>query len=203
MYIYGIHFHVFIDKNELSDTSQPLPVSGGGGHGGGAVSLPYSVLLAKDHPQGEQSITIKDDSNDLSQFKEALDLMKDEKQVLILLDTFFSKNASDVISAHLPENSYTEHYDYKHDNDSAAAWVEHHMNCQENDAIDQNFKFLIGDWCTTAGYEVPALIFVTNDLDYYNIPTHIQRAKAKLVIYHATNLKDVCDISDSDEELDF
>ena len=52
---------------------------------------------------------------------------------------------------------------------------------------EQKKKYLIGDWYSSAGYEVPAVIFVTR---YPNDPrnaTYCQRAKAKLVIYHAPN----------------
>ena len=83
----------------------------------------------------------------------------------------------------LPRNSYTEHHRYKSDNDGAAAWVEHHLTRQEEDATNEKFKFLIGDWYSTAGYEVPAVIFVTDNLKRNNMATCVQRAKAKLIIY--------------------
>ena len=155
----------------MSQISQPLQVSGGGGQGAGANKIPYQLSLAKDHPKGEKPTTIKDDSKDLTKFKEALDLVKDEKQVLILIDLLVSRNACKVIAKKLPRNSYTEHHYDKTDNDGAAAWVEHHLTRQEEDPTNEQFKFLIGDWYTTAGYEVPAVIFVTDDLSNSNLAT--------------------------------
>ena len=76
------------------------------------------------------------------------------------------------------------HHSFKTDNEGAAAWVEHHLTRQEEDeATNEKFKFLIGDWWTTAGYEVPAVIFVTKDLTRNNMATCVQRAKAKLIMY--------------------
>ena len=145
--------------------------------------------MAKEHPQGEEPTTIKDDSKDFIKFKEALDLVKDEKQVLILIDhTPASKAPFEAIAKKLPRNSYTEHHDYKTDNDGAAAWVEHHLTRQEEDATNEKFKFLIGHWYTTAGYEVPAVIYVTTDLTKSNTATHVQRAKAKLIMYENSKI---------------
>ena len=143
--------------------------------------------MAKDHPRGEEPITIKDHRKDLAKFKEALDLVKVEKQVLILVNSIFPEYAHKIIAAQLPKDSFTEHYGDKYDNDKASAWVEYHMTRQEEDVTNDNFKFLIGDWVTTAGYEVPALIFLTNDITNANHATHVQRAKAKLIIYHSTS----------------
>ena len=84
----------FPDHNELSETSQPLQVSGAGGIGGTNHRIPYQLSLAKDHLKGEEPITIKDDSKDLIKFNEALALVKDEKQVLILVDIIASKKLS-------------------------------------------------------------------------------------------------------------
>ena len=57
------------------------------------------------------------------------------------------------------------------------------MTKQEEDSANENFKFLIGNWSTVGGYEVPALIFVTKDLTRNCMAAHVQRAKAKLVMY--------------------
>ena len=122
----------FLGEEELSQISQPLQVSGAGGHGV-ADKIPYQLSLAKDHPKGEKPTTIKDDSKDLTKFKEALDLVKDEKQVLILIDWLRNENAYKAIAEKLPRNSFTEHHEYKTDNDGAAAWVEHHLTRQEED----------------------------------------------------------------------
>ena len=177
----------FSEQNELSQTTKPLQVSGAGGLYS-ADKIPYQLSLAKDHPKGEEPTTIKDDSKDFIKFKEALDLMKDEKQVLILVDNYTRECFHEVIAKKLPRNSYTEHHKYKADNDGAAAWVEHHLTRQEEDeATNKKFKFLIGDWRTTAGYEVPAVIYVTNDLKRKNMATQVQRAKAKLIMYENQN----------------
>ena len=145
-------------------------------------------FFARSHPKGEEPTTINDDSSDLIKFKEALDLVKDEKQVLILLDRYIKESARKTIAGKLPRSSYTEHHRNKTDNDGAAAWVEHHLTRQEEDATNQKFKFLIGDWWTTAGYEAPAVIYVTDDLTRNNMATQVQRAKAKLIMYKNNNL---------------
>ena len=170
-------------ETELSQISQPLQVGGGGGQSADApTKISYQLSLAKDHPKGEEPTTIKDDSKDLTKFKEALDLVKDEKQVLILLDVLVSENAYKAIAEKLPRNAYTEHHVFKTDNDGAAAWVEHHLIRQEEDPNNEKFKFLIGAWNTTAGYEVPTVIFVTK-MSRTSMATCVQRAKAKLIIY--------------------
>ena len=87
----------------------------------------------------------------------------------------------------MPQDTFIEHHLYKYGNDKASAWVEHHMTRQENEATNENFKFLIANWDTAAGYEVPAMILVTNDLGHERLPTMVQRAKAKLVMYEAPN----------------
>ena len=177
----------FTDEKELSEINEPVPVSGSGGHLDDAERIPYQLTLAKDHPKGEVPITIKDDDKNLTKFKEVLELVKNEKQVLILVKSMIGEEGSfdfKSITYQLPQNSYTEHHFQKHDNNSAAAWVEHHMTRQEDDVVDEKFKFLIGNWYTAAGFEVPALIFVTDDLTVPNMPTCLQRAKAKLIIYH-------------------
>ena len=146
-------------------------------------TIPYKLSLAKDHPIGEKPTIIQDGSEDFSKFEEALALVKNEKQVLILLDSIYDEVESEAIAAKLPKNSYVEHTQWKEDNEGAAAWVEHHLTRQEEDATNDNFRFLIGDWYTTAGYEAPTVIFVVANLERTNIPTCVQRAKAKLIIY--------------------
>ena len=173
------------EERELQ-TIQHLQVSGAGGLSN-TDRIPYLLSLAKDHPKGEKVTTIKDGSTDLIKFKEALALVKNEKQVLIFVDYGLKENILKAIAAKLPSNSYTEHNVIKHDNDGAAAWVEHHMTRQEDDPANENFKFLIGNWSTAMGYEVPALIFVTKDLTRNSMAAYVQRAKAKLVMYEVPN----------------
>ena len=54
----------FLGEEELSQISQPLQVSGGGGQYA-TDKIPYQLSLAKDHPKGEEPTTIKDDSENL------------------------------------------------------------------------------------------------------------------------------------------
>ena len=67
--------------------------------------------------------------------------------------------------------------------------------CQKGDVIvtgprpNPNKKYLIGDWFSTAGFEVPAVLFITKYNDSANNATFCQRAKAKLVIYHVPKVK--------------
>ena len=144
--------------------------------------------MAKDLPKGEEPETINDDSNVLCKFEEALDLVKDEKQVLILLDYNLTMSGSipKQIADKLPRNSYTEHHRMKKDNDRAANWIEYHLTRLDEDATNEKFKFLIGDWYTTAGYEVPAVIYVTGNLTRSSMATSVQSAKAKLIMYENT-----------------
>ena len=123
---------VFTDEKELSEINEPIPVSGSGGHLDDAERIPYQLTLAKDHPKGEVPITIKDDDKNLTKFKEVLELVKNEKQVLILVKSMISDIKGDSfdnksITDQLPKNSYTEHHFQKLNNNSAAAWFEHHM----------------------------------------------------------------------------
>ena len=102
------------------------------------------------------------------------------------------KNVYKAICTHLPKDSSREHHLYKSDNEAAASWVEHHMMSRRvgEDASKDKFKFLVGCWTSTAGYEVPTLIFVTDSLDKPRFATHVQRAKAKLIIYQHSKLDD-------------
>ena len=102
--------------------------------------------------------------------------MKNEKQVLILVKSMISDITGDSfdnksITDQLSKISYTEHHFQKHDNNSAAAWVEHHMTRQEDDVVDEKFKFLIGNWYTAAGFEV---------VKFYDKPEIIDCGKASL-----------------------
>ena len=96
----------FSDHNKLSETSQPLQVSSAGGVYSAKDKIPYQLSFAKDQQKGEEPITIKDDSKDLIKFNEALELVKDEKQVLILIDTyvkwfFYETNAKKITKGFL------------------------------------------------------------------------------------------------------
>ena len=84
----------------------------------------------------------------------------------------------------LPKDSYVEHHRFQQDNQGAADWVKalHYMQSDEMRKRIKK-KYLISDWLSAAGYEVPSVIFVTRDLDKPWNATHCQRAKAKLVVY--------------------
>merc|ERR1712228_209666 len=88
----------------------------------------------------------------------------------------------------------------KQDNDGACAWVKEHLNHQQQSGMKkgqvveeamgsgnskEKKKYLIADWHSSVGFEFPAVIFVTRDLNDDRNATFCQRAKAKLVIYHA------------------
>ena len=141
-----------------------------------------------DHPDGIAPITITDEAGSrFHNFHKALDFMKNERQVLILSQTTFSKNIES-ISKMLPEGSYIQHNSFLNpDNKGAAAWVrelQHHQQTEQSTAEDHlaKTKYLIADWVTAAGFEAPAVILVI-DKSATAMPTMCQRAKAKLVVY--------------------
>ena len=76
-------------------------------------------------------------------------------------------------------------------NKEAGKWVRAHPpQIKKNTPScgdEQKKKYLIGDWYSSAGYEVPAVIYVPFLLDDPLNATYCQRAKAKLVIYYAPN----------------
>ena len=142
-----------------------------------------------DHPDGKAPITITDEpGTDFCNFQKALDFMRNEPQVLILLD--YASDSRE-ISKILPEGSYIQHHWQNSDNKGAAAWVrelQHHQQTEQSKA-EENMakkKYLIADWDTAAGFEAPAVIVVIpkNEL---SMPTFCQRAKAKLAIYNVQN----------------
>ena len=174
----------------MSEISDPLQVSCSGGHLSDGDRIPYTLTWTKDHPIGELPKIIEDDSENQTKFKEVVELVKNENQVLILLEFLGDEFNYEPIKDQLPEKSYIVHYDRNYDNKGAAEWVEYHMTRHEGDVSDEKYRFLIGDWYTAAGYEAPVVIFVTDDLTLPNLPTCLQRAKANLIIYHVTNVKD-------------
>ena len=133
-------------------------------------------------------MTIEETSSDLAKFHEALGIMANESQVLILIDTNQIRDEvlhfMSLLAEKLPEGSYVEHHRFKQDNQGASDWVKmlHYMQSDEMRKMIKK-KYLISDWLSAAGCEVPSVIFVTRDLDKPWNATHCQRAKAKLVIY--------------------
>ena len=86
--------------------------------------MSYQLMIPKDHLDGIAPLRIKDDSNEFQEFQTALDFMKDEKQVLILIDTdnvygFAFRNLRKQLSA----GSFIEHHRYMQDEKNAVSWV--------------------------------------------------------------------------------
>lgn len=158
------------------------------------------ITLPKDHPDGEAPQTISGSERDYRYFEKALDIMAAERQVLILVDTGIFSNESDSnrLTSKLPQASWIMHNEYKQDNAGASAWVKAHLNNQQQQQTgmknkhatecensNENKKYLIADWFASAGFEFPAVIFVTTELNTDMNAYFCQRTKAKLVIYHA------------------
>ena len=151
--------------------------------------MSHQLMIPKDHLDGIAPLKITDDSKDFKELHRALGSMKDEKQVLILIDTdniygFAFQN----LRKQLEHGSFIEHHRHKQDEIAAAAWASDLQ--KPNTMKDPNQKkYLIGDWFATAGFEAPAVIFITKYDDSANNATFCQRAKAKLVIYHVPKVK--------------
>ena len=162
----------------------------------------YKMTLPPDFPYGIEPETIIDNSRTLDSFYKAIDIMASESQVLILMNsTSYSsssyKKVYRKIMNKLEKDSYIVHpaFDkygkYDPQNEEAGKWVRAHSpQIKKNMALcggDQKKKYLIGNWWSSAGYEVPAVIYVTKNLDDPRNATYCQRAKAKLVIYRGPN----------------
>ena len=184
----------------MTSSEESYQVQGKGGlfHGGDATA--YKLTLPPDFPYGIEPETISDNSRTLDNFYKAIDIMDSENQVLILINyriSFFSpsiyKNVYSKIMNKLEKDSFIVHpavdkYDNcEPKNEEAGKWVRAHPpQIKKNMAScggEQKKKYLIGDWYSSAGYEVPAVIFVTEFLNDPTNATYCQRAKAKLVIY--------------------
>ena len=183
----------------MTDTEEPLQVKVKGGvYTDGGDSMNYVISLPKDHPDGQAPQTITGNRSDFRDFQKALDIMAAESQVLILVGTYFiSGNDIDLMASKLPEGSWIQHHaaQDKHDNTGVCAWVKAHLpGMKKSQAMKEEMgsigsskekkKYLIADWYSSAGFEFPAVIFVTNDyINDHRNATFCQRAKAKLVIY--------------------
>ena len=207
-----MHFQIIClsskDIAALTDTEEPLQVKGKGGvndYSSGGESMIYVISLPKDHPDGYAPQTIIGNINDFRDFEKALDIMATEIQVLILVDTKnISGNNIDKMASKLPEGSWIQHHRNKQDNTDACAWVKAHLHYYYQTEMKkrkamvveeirrrsskENKKYLIAGWYTSAGFEFPAVIWVTKKSSIRHddrTATYCQRAKAKLVIYHA------------------
>ena len=147
-------------------------------------SMNYQLMIPKDLLDGIAPLKITDDSKELWKFYQVLDFMAHEKQVLILIDTDNIYGfAFRSLRQRFPKGSFIEHHRHKQNEIAATAWA---LDLQKpNTMKDPNQKkYLIGDWFSSAGFEAPAVIFITKYQDAANNATFCQRAKAKLVIYH-------------------
>ena len=102
----------------MAKTDHPLEVSGCGGglRSGSLAATDFKLSFPKDHTKGEEPITIVDYSTSLSKFPQALAQVKNEKQVIILIDNSLARKACEAIFAHLPKDSSRQHHFYKRDN---------------------------------------------------------------------------------------
>ena len=187
----------------MTSSEESYQVQGKGGIRFDGEAMAYKLTLPPDFPYGIEPETISDNSSTLDNFYKAIDIMASESQVLILINsnTFYSssdyKNVYSKIMNKLEKDSYIVHPavdkdgDDEPQNEEAGKWVRAHPpQIKKNMAScggEQKKKYLIGNWWSSAGYEVPAVIYVTRDLNDPRNATYCQRAKAKLVIYHAPN----------------
>ena len=186
----------------MTSSEESYQVQGKGGVGYAGDATAYKMTLPPDFPYGIEPETIIDNSSTLDNFYKAIDIMASESQVLILINyslTYLSSNYKNVclkIMNKLEKDSFIVHpavdkdgnFDiYESQNEEAGKWVRAHSpQIKKNMAScggEQKKKYLIGDWYSSAGYEVPAVIFVTEFLNDPTNATYCQRAKAKLVIY--------------------
>ena len=152
-------------------------------------SMNYQLMIPKDLLDGIAPLKITDDSKELWKFYQVLGFMKHEKQVLILMDTDNIYGfAFRSLRQQMPKGSFIEHHRHKQNEIAATAWASDLQ--KPNTMKDPNQKkYLIGDWFSSAGFEAPAVIFITKYQDAANNATFCQRAKAKLVIYHVPKVK--------------
>ena len=146
--------------------------------------------MPKDHPDGQKPEMTENAST-------SLEFMADEAKVLIVLDYLLSATKTMKFCRSLPKDSngqdnYVVHVGQQNldvpnsNNSDVAAWVRS-LQCpiKKNDTMEETStkKFLISDWYTAAGFEAPAVIFVTDFLSYHpSFATNCMRAKAKLVV---------------------
>ena len=188
----------------MTSSEESYQIQGRGGvsatYGGDAMA--YKLTLPPDFPYGIEPETIIDNSPTLDNFSKAIDIMASESQVLILINSsncsfsYYQKVYSQLVNK-LEKDNYIAHpavdkyWDLEPQNKEAGKWVRAHPpQIKKNMAScggEKKKKYLIGDWFSSAGYEVPAVIYVTQDLDDPSNATYCQRAKAKLVIYHTPN----------------
>ena len=112
-----------------SETSIQIYGKGGVGYHGGD-EMAYKMTLPPDYPYGIEPETITDHSTTFDYFFKAIDIMANESQVLILinsnmLDSYY-ENAVSQIRNRLENDSYTVHpegYNLWPKNKEAEKWV--------------------------------------------------------------------------------
>ena len=143
------------------------------------------MTLPKDHPDGPKPVMTKN-------VPSSLKFMADEAKVLIIFDHWLNATKAMKFFSSLPKESYVVHRGLSYgempnsNNSDVAAWVRS-LQCpiKKNDTMEETStkKFLISNWYTAAGFEAPAVIFVTDFLSYHpSFATNCMRAKAKLVV---------------------
>ena len=138
--------------------------------------LTYKLALPKDHPDGHPPKIISDNTSDFSKFSSVLNVVKNEKEVLILMEMpdYIPRETCEALIQKLPRDSYIKYFDNV-EKANVTKWVLRQKDMR---------KYLITCWGMAAGYEAPAVVFVTKDMDDVWNTTHCLRAKARLVVYH-------------------
>ena len=156
--------------------------------------ITHELTLPLDHPDGERpKVVYESNKFRTDQLNEVLKTMANETHVLILIDTnrVFDEFIDKMVLK-LKKDGYVQHHVFKQDRTGAEAWVKYLNQMKKTvpgkeSKKEQKAKYLLVDWLSAAGYEAPAVIFVTDDLNRLEYATYCQRAKAKLTIYIANN----------------
>ena len=196
------------NTGEVTSSKESYQILGKGGVQGGfsgGDAMAYKLTLPPNFPYGIEPKTITENSTALNTtldyFYKAIEIMASESQVLILISSQFLEtgyaNVLSLIVKQLEKDSYIAHpyvcqdTHFHPENEEAAKWVRAHSPQIKKKITscggEQKKKYLIGHWYSSAGYEVPAVIFVTDDPENLSNATFCQRAKAKLVIYHLSD----------------
>ena len=158
-------------------------------------SITHELTLPLDHPDGERpKIVYEFEKFKTDHLNDVLKTMANQSHVLILIDTnrIFDEFIDKIIHK-LKKDGYfqlVQHHVFKQDKTGAEAWVKSLNQMKKRvpgkeSKKEQKAKYLLVDWLSAAGYEAPAVIFVTDDLNRLKNATYCQRAKAKLTIYIA------------------
>ena len=111
-----------IEKEKFS-ISKPIDVQIGGGaakHEANQInsSITYPVSILKDHIDGLNPLVITDRSKDFQDFSLAMERMKNETQVLILIETqTISPESCKKLTKQLPQGSFHNYHQHAQDKD--------------------------------------------------------------------------------------